>query len=380
VIEVVVPQISEVASEIVLVTWLKSEGEPVVKGEPLFELDTDKYVVEIEAFADGTLLEVVVPAGSVVEPGQVVARIGADGETAPSRTDADRSPATRDGAPRGSKVLASPKARRLAGELGVDLDAVTGTGTGGLISADDVLAAAGPARTAGSSDEGVEPLSDARRAIGARMQASKQSVPHFYVLVDVDMGEAVRLRARCVDDLGWERAPTFTDLIVLACGRALLACPEVNVKLADGGLRRRSTVDIGIAVGFEDGLIVPVVRDVDRLELRALSQATREAAERARSGRLLGADVAERSMVVSNLGMHGVDAFVAIVDEPDPVILAAGRVAERSVVIDGATAVGWRCTLALSADHRVLDGFAAARFLNAVKSELETASFLPEEA
>jgi pyruvate dehydrogenase E2 component (dihydrolipoamide acetyltransferase) len=383
-IDVVVPQISEVASEIVLVRWLKEEGAAVSKGEPLFELDTDKYVVEIEAFEGGTLTEVIVAAGSVVEPGQVVARIGGANEVPnASRSTKDVAPAPSPvavQAPRRERVLASPKARRLAQELGVDIAAISGSGGGGLITADDVHAARPP--VAIEADVGiVEPLSDARRSIGLRMQASKQTVPHFYVLADVDMSEAVRLRAHCVDALGWERPPTFTDLIVVACARALGERPDVNVKLSDGGIRRRSSIDIGIAVGLEEGLIVPVLKDVDQLELQAVSVATRAAAERARSGRLIGSDVAERSLVVSNLGMHGVDAFIAIVDQPDPVILAAGRVAERCVVIDGAAAVRSSCTLTLSADHRVLDGYAAARFLGVVTAQLESVfSFLPEEA
>jgi pyruvate dehydrogenase E2 component (dihydrolipoamide acetyltransferase) len=381
--DVVVPQISEVAAEIVLVRWLKSEGDAVRKGEPLFELDTDKYVVEIEAFEDGVLTELVVTEGSVVEPGQVVARIGADGDAPRAVQPALQvgpSHAVTEGAGPRQKVLASPKARRLARELGVDVSTLSGSGSGGLVTSDDVHAAAGLAG-AGAGEPGVEPLSDARRAIGRRMQASKQTVPHFYVLVDVDMGEAVRLRSHCVDELGWERAPTFTDLIVAACAHALRERPDVNVKLDGAGLRRRTTVDIGIAVGLEEGLIVPVVENVDRLDLRALSESAGRAAARARSGRLLGSDLAERSLVVSNLGMHGVDAFIAIVDPPDPIILAAGRVAERAVVSDGMPAVGWSCTLTLSADHRVLDGMAAARFLGAVKTRLESAfSFVSEEA
>jgi len=384
-IDIVVPQISEVASEIVLVRWLRSEGEAVRKGEPLFELDTDKYVVEIEAFEDGTLAEVVVPAGSVVEPGQVVGRLG--GVVAALITDAppmlrEPPPAVQigaDGGRREGKALASPKARRLAHELGVDISALAGTGSGGIVTSDDVRAAAAdPERT---RDESVEPLSGARRAIGLRMQASKRTVPHFYVMVDVDMSEAVRLRRHCVDALGWIRPPTFTDLIVAACAHALRACPDANVRLENEGLRTRTTVDIGIAVGFEERLVVPVIQEADQLELEALSSQARASAERARSGRLLGSDLAERSMVVSNLGMHGVDAFIAIVDQPDPMILAAGRVSERCVAVDGALAATWGCTLTLSADHRVLDGFAAARFVALVKSRLEDVfSLLPEEA
>jgi pyruvate dehydrogenase E2 component (dihydrolipoamide acetyltransferase) len=384
-IEVVVPQISEVASEIVLVRWLKSEGDEVVKGEPLFELDTDKYVVEIEAFENGTLAEIVVAEGTVVEPGQVVARINGDhtpvhtGPPVPAARELAHASAVVDvpeAAPK-QKVLASPKARRLAQELGLDVALLTGTGRGGLVTSGDVLAAGTRAPT--SAAPGIEPLSDARRAIGARMQHSKQTVPHFYVMADADMSEAVRLREHCTETLGWERPPTYTDLIVAACAKALASLPELNVRLREDGLERRTTIDIGVAVGLDDGLIVPVLQSVDRLPLQTLSTNARDAAERARAGRLIASDVAERSMVVSNLGMHGVDAFIAIVDTPDPMILAAGRVAERCVVVDGRPAVRWECTLALSADHRVFDGFAAARFLGAVQQDLQDCfSMLPE--
>jgi pyruvate dehydrogenase E2 component (dihydrolipoamide acetyltransferase) len=382
-VEVVVPQISEVASEIVLVRWLKSEGEPVIKGEPLFELDTDKYVVEIEAFEDGTLTEILAAAGTVVEPGQVVARIKRDAAPAhivPAAPDSseyvgDDGADAGDVAHRRRKVLASPKARRLAHELGVDLGLLAGSGSGGLITSDDVH------RAVAATDNRLEPLSDARRTIGARMQDSKQTVPHFYVMVDVDMNEAVRLRRHCTETLGWERPPTYTDLVVAACAQALRELPDLNVRLEGERLRRRATVDVGIAVGLEDGLIVPVLDGVDRLPLRTLSERAREAVERARSGRLQVSDLGERSMVISNLGMHGVDAFIAIVDKPDPMILAAGRVAERCVVVDGAPSVSWQCTLSLSADHRVLDGFAAARFLGVVRRRLEACFvLLPEEA
>jgi pyruvate dehydrogenase E2 component (dihydrolipoamide acetyltransferase) len=385
--EIVVPQISEVASEIVLVRWLKTPGDAVTKGEPLFELDTDKYVVEIEAFEDGTLAEVIVPDGSVVEPGQVVGHLeGAAGLSisgaptpAPVREPEKPAPIATDGALRERRALATPKARRLARDLGVDVSALTGTGTGGMVTSDDVRGAV--AETRGVPEPGLRPLPRARRVIGSRMQESKRTVPHFYVMSDVDMSEAVRLRRHCVDTLGWERPPTFTDLIVAACAHALRTDSDANVRLEEGGLRRRATVDIGIAVGLEDGLVVPVIREADRLELQALSFQARAAAERARSGRLLESDLTEKSMVVSNLGMHGVDAFIAIVDPPDPMILAAGRVAERCVVVDGALAVRWECTLTLSADHRVFDGFLAARFIGAVKSQLENVfQFLPKEA
>ena len=379
-VDVVVPQISEVASEIVLVRWLRTPGDRITKGAPLFELDTDKYVVEIEAFDDGVLAEILVEAGATVEPGQVVGRLqiadaddqGIQSETIgnrPARATAAADPVS---PPARQNVLASPKARTIAKERGIDIRSVPGTGRGGVVTAADVLAA--------TPDTSFVALSPIRQTIGARMQASKRDVPHFYLMVDVDMSEAVRLRTACVENLGWSRPPTFTDLIVMACARALRHLPEANVRLDDGGLRRRTSIDIGIAVSCDDGLRVPVIAKVDQLGLTQLSEAARTAAERAREGRMLGSDLGERSMVVSNLGMHRVDAFVAIVDQPDPMILATGQVAERSVVIDGAPAARWGCTLTLSADHRVFDGAGAAQFVVRVKDELESATDFVSDA
>jgi pyruvate dehydrogenase E2 component (dihydrolipoamide acetyltransferase) len=203
------------------------------------------------------------------------------------------------------------------------------------------------------------------------MQASKREVPHFYLLVDVDMGEATKLRGHCTRVLRWERPPSFTDLVAGACARALTVVPEANVSFRDGGLAERSVANVGIAVSVENGLVVPVLRDAAGLDLRRLSASARVLVERAREGRLRETDVDGRSLVVSNLGMHGVDAFVAIVDMPDPMILAVGRIADRCVVIDGVPAVRPTCTLTLSVDHRAFDGVLGARFLETVKEVLE---------
>ncbi len=386
-IDIVVPQMSEVASEITLVRWVRAPGDRIAKGDPIFELDTDKYVVEIEAFEDGVLVEALVPEGSVVEPGQVVARLEPKAASTESEGRGDPSPPPAvhtDPAPpppakapdpgQRDRILATPKARRVARELGVDIGSLLGTGQGGVVNEADVRAAA---LTHGS--RGV-PLSPMRRALGERMQTSKREAPHFYLMVDVDMTQALELRRSSVEALGWDRAPTFTDLIVAACARALRLRPETNIRLENGSLLERSTVDIGIAVDCDDGLRVPVVANADELGLQALSETTRAAAERARQGRLVGSDVVERSMVVSNLGMHGIDAFVAIIDLPDPMILAAGAVTERCVVVDGSPTVRSMCTLTLSADHRVFDGVGAAGFVVAVRGELESALDFAGEA
>lgn len=185
------------------------------------------------------------------------------------------------------------------------------------------------------------------------------------------MAQAQHLRKRCVEDLGWERPPTYTDIIVKACALAVVSMPEVNVHYHEDGLVQRNTVDIGVAVSLDDGLIVPMVSNVDRIGLRKVSEVIRDLARRARKGRLKASDLAERSIAVSNLGMEGIDAFVAIINHPDPMTLAVGRVADRAIPIEGKITIQPMCTLTLSIDHRVLDGVIGSRFLMRVKEHLE---------
>ncbi len=410
-VEIVVPQIGEAIAELQLVTWLKEEGDPVKQGEPLFEVDSDKAVVEVEAFAEGTLAKILVPAGSAVMPQDVVGIITAPGEAYAAEEKAPPSPIK---APSPAALHASPVARRMAPDLGVDLEGVEGTGRSGRITADDVRRAArkpppgarepagrvlaSPRARArahelnvalhdlegtgidgmvverdvmGAADGAAQPMPRQRLAIAAKMVRSKQNVPHFYLMVDVDMGAAGALRTYCRDTLGWEAAPTYTSLLVRACALALARTPEVNVAYAEGGIRKRSGVHIGIAVALEDGLIVPVVRDAGRLGLAETSERLGALVARAREGKLQAGDLVEKSMVVSNLGMYSVDTFVAIIDVPDPMILAVGRVAERVVPVEGQIAIRPMCTLTLSVDHRVLDGVQGARFLEQVKRYLE---------
>jgi pyruvate dehydrogenase E2 component (dihydrolipoamide acetyltransferase) len=275
---------------------------------------------------------------------------------------------------------ATPKARRLAAELGMDIAALTPSSPDGLIRSQDVQAAAPTLLTPPTPvipptlpTPSVHPLSRQRRAIAARMVASKRDVPHFYLLVEVDMKQALRLRQYCLDALGWERKPTINDLIVRAAALALKAMPRVNVSCqADGdGYMQHDEVNLGIAVSNDDGLLVPVLQRVDQLDLRQTSERARELVVRARQGRLREGDFGAKSMVISNLGAYGMDAFFAIIDPPDPMILAVGRVADRITPVDGRAAIRPMCMLTLSADHRMLDGALAAAYLSKVKTLLE---------
>jgi pyruvate dehydrogenase E2 component (dihydrolipoamide acetyltransferase) len=411
-IEIVIPQVGEAVAEVTLIEWLKSEGDQVRKGEPLFEVDTDKTVVTVEAFADGLLAQILVPAGSGVMPRQVVGLLApadevvaapeeptaACGKTSPvaQRVAAELGvdPNAVSGSGPGGRVmaedvrhfatqqarkemsspkrvLASPKARRVAKELGVDLAGLAGTGVDGLITVKDVQAVTESIQAARSAPVDAQSPSKLRQAIATRMTVSKQTVPHFYLMADVDMAQAQQLRTYCRQTLGWERAPTYTDIIVQACALALAASPEVNVIYGDEGLIQRRTIDIGVAVSIDNGLIVPVLSQADGLSLRETSEQIRRLAERAHQGRLRESDLSQKSMVVSNLGMYGVDAFIAIIDPPAPMILAVARVADRIVPVDGQPAIRPMCTLSLSVDHRVLDGTQGSQFLTRVKTILE---------
>lgn len=398
-VEIVVPQVGEAVAEITLLHWFKREGDPVRRGEALFEVDTDKAVVEVEAFCDGAVSRILVPAGNAVMPQQAVALLATMEELAatqstggpnafqgPAALTTNPAPLARHTAPTGTdarSVPASPKARRLAKELGIDLTMVVGTGVDGLIIAEDVQRAATAHAEPATRDPvpmAQPPDSKLRRAIAIRTQASQQMVPHFYLMVDADMTEAQRLRVYCREQLSWERAPTYTDLMVRACALAVSNLPEVNVAYTDVGLTRRTTIDIGIAVSVDAGLLVPVLVECDRLSLREISSEVRRLAEQARVGRLPLTSEPHKSLVVSNLGMHGVDAFAAIIDMPDPMILAVGRVAERVVPVNGQPMVRPMCTLVLSVDHRALDGVQGARFLTRVKAYLEHATELVDTA
>ena len=412
--DIVVPQIGEAISELRIVAWYKQVGDDVKVGDLLFEVDSDKAIVEVEAFVDGKLIEILAPADSAVMPQEVVARVVTADETlpAPREVPVTLPDSSSDGKkPSGANV--SPVAQRMAAQMGVSLDGITGSGINGRITAEDVQSYASQqtvvserilaspkarnlaksrgvdlATLTGSGVDGLivvrdvesaaptptttaTPMSKLRQTIAANMLASKQQVPHFYLMADVDMSEANRLRDYCRDLPGWERAPTYTDIMIRACALSIAEMPAVNRSFNNGGFVERQQVGIGVAVAVDEGLIVPTMPDADQHSLQSIAEILRGLGERARSGRLKPADLGEKSMVISNLGMYGVDAFIAIIDMPDPMILAVGQVADRLVPVNGQAVIKPMCTLSLSVDHRVLDGVQGAQFLGLVKNRLE---------
>ena len=416
-IEIIIPKMGETTTEVRILHWMKSEGEAVEKGEPLLEVETDKATLEIESFATGVLKRILVSEGEYADAMQVVALLeGEGGEETRPRAETPRTAARPSATPVARRLAedmgvdltqisgtghngqittedvrkvhpmeseisevdkpapastpASPKAKRLAKEMGIDLRLIRGTGMDGMITVDDVQSAVRDVESEFAGERAGE-LSRLRQTIAFRMSKSKQTIPHFYLMADVSMEEVERLREDCVHDHDWERPPTYTDVIVRACALALASIPEVNVRYNEAKLIARETVDIGVAVGVEQGLLVPVLPNADQLGLLEVSQEIRSMTKRARAGKLKESDLAEKSMVVSNLGMEGVDAFIAIIDPPDPFILAVGRVVDRVVPIEGEVRIMTMCTLTLSIDHRVLDGVMGARFLMRVKEHLE---------
>ncbi len=334
-----------------ILRWIRSEGDTVAKGDPLMEIETDKVTVEIESPASGTLAGVSAPEGADVPVGQPVAVILAEGESVPAAV----APVE---APRPGRRLASPKARRLAQERGVDLDALAGSGPHGAVVAADLGSAAPEPPTT--------TLVRAGGAIWQRMAerttASWQSIPHFYLERDVDAGQLNAWRETVRKREGYERL-THTDLLIKVAATALRRHPRVNGSDGD--------VNVGIAVAVEDGLVVPVVHEADRLDLREIAERRIEIVAAAREGKLKPEHVTGGTFTISNLGMFGIDAFQAIVNAPQAAILAVGRIADRVVAVDGQPAVRPRLTLSVSFDHRVVDGARGAGFVETLADLIE---------
>ena len=371
-----------------LIRWLKAEGEPVNKGEPLMEVETDKATVEIDAPAAGILAQVSAAPGDQVPVGQKIALILAPGEALPTKREATpaalhQHPATSTPVPPaepaaqtrhvGERVPASPAARRIAKEKGLDLASIKGSGPGGSIVAEDVLRAAeaqtrplfGPPKIAETL-----PLTAMRRVIGERMAKSKQSAPHFYLSLDADMTEVNKKRAEW-KERGGKIIPSINDFVIWACAQALREFPALNSSLTDHGLQLFSDINIGMAVAIEEGLVAPVLRNADRLSLEQLACYSRELVEKAQKKKLIPLDYEGGTFTVSNLGIFGVDSFIAIINPPQCAILAVGRIAPRVVPFGEGIAIRTMMTMTLSADHRIVDGAIAARFLQEVKGLLE---------
>jgi pyruvate dehydrogenase E2 component (dihydrolipoamide acetyltransferase) len=367
--------------------WLKSEGDTVAKGEPLFEVDTDKVTQEVESDFAGVLLKIVLPSGEA-PVGQTIAYIGEAGEEVKAEAapkaeapKAERAPeqvsdtvvSDTPSSSNGGRVKASPLARRIARERGIDLHALTGTGPDGRIVAEDVergqaAAPSAPAAMPAGEIESV-PLTNIRKTIARRLTAAWQA-PVFQLTVSADMTRANALVA-AARELNPDVRVTVTDLLAKVCAHALMRHRDVNVQYTEDALLKFPTANIGIAVAAPQGLVVPVVRSVERLTLAELATARGEVVGRARESKLTSQDMEDGTFTISNLGMFGIEQFVAVLNPPQAAILAVGATIDTPVARDGAVEVRPIMSMTLTVDHRAVDGAEGADFLRTVKQFVE---------
>ena len=393
-VEIVMPAVEMAQDSGILVRWLKAEGEFVKQGEPVMEIETDKTVFEFEAPGSGTLANVSAKEGDEIPVGQVVAVLLAEGESAPEgaaataktvATPVAESSASGGGAAQapsqavqpavGKMPLASPKARRLAAEAGISLASVRGSGPDGAVLAADV----GPHRGAEAAPSVAEQeyeiirLKGKRRIIAERMQQSAQAAPHISLSLSVDVGELQRLVERLSSQVESKTgAPLkMTPVLAKVTAAALEKHPRLNAHFVDEEIHQYSKIHLGIAVALDDGLIVPVIRDVGGKKLTDVHVEMQDLLSRARSGRLRSDEIKGGTFTVSNLGMFGVEQFTSIVNPPEIGILSVGAIADRAVKANDQIALRPMMQVTVNVDHRAVDGAVAADFLKTLKSLLE---------
>ncbi|HUI31224.1 MAG TPA: pyruvate dehydrogenase complex dihydrolipoamide acetyltransferase [Candidatus Acidoferrales bacterium] len=405
-VRIQMPKLSDTMDTGRIVRWLKKEGEKVVPGDVIAEVETDKANMDMEAYDEGTLLKIVAKEGDRVPIGGLIAILGNAGEdisasvretgSVPDAQESERheaqsspekiTPLAQVTAPSLSKtesskgngrLKASPLAKRLARERGIDIGDVKGSGTGGRIVKRDVEASMTSKRRAvvSSGEFKDESLSMMREAIARRLSQSNIEAPHFFLTVEVKMENAIAFR-ESLNSFNEESKISFNDIIVKACAAALQEHPEVNATFMKDKIRMFGDVHIGVAVAIDDGLITPVIRDVDKKGLRDISIETKGLAAKARERKLKPEEYSGSTFTVSNLGMFGVDEFTAIINPPEAAILAVGAIVEKPVVEDGQIRIGKRMRMTLSSDHRVVDGALAAQFMQTLKKILESPAAL----
>jgi pyruvate dehydrogenase E2 component (dihydrolipoamide acetyltransferase) len=429
--QIVMPKMSDTMEEGVVVKWLKREGERIEFGEALAEIETDKAVLELEASTAGVLRKILVQEDSKVPVGELIAVIGSGDEDISSLVGGSSAPPIQTSVPVAiaaaisstptlstampsaeatvrqealvrERIDASPLARRMAEEAGIDIAQVLGTGPGGRVVKQDIetflaqlrsqpprqpaspgippSAAAevlpslqkepAPVEAAGL-DHTEQELSMMRQTIARRMTLSKTTAPHFYITIAIDMERAIALR-QSLNELAVDDAKiSFNDMILKAVANALRQFPRMNVSYGDDKIRSHQRVHLSMAVALDEGLITPVIRDCDRKSLGEIAREAKELTDRARARRLRPEDYAGGTFSVSNLGMYEVEDFGAIINPPEAAILAVGTIKQQPVVVDGQLSIGYRMKATLSGDHRVVDGATAAQFLQIVKRLLE---------
>jgi len=382
-IEVILPKVDMDMASGTISRWLVKDGDKVSKGATIFEIETDKSTMEVESPGDGTIGQISAREGAVVPVGVAVAFIFGEGEdanairlpNAPLRTEAPKpvsapAPIIAPVAGDSSKPRATPLARRIARERGLDLATISGSGPRGRIRADDVQAHVKLAPPPIAENADLIPIDNMRRTIAERLVFSKITVPHFYLAASCDVEKLLKLRAEfnAIADLP---KLSLNDFIIKALALALQQVPEANASWTDQGILRHRTVDVSVAVAVEGGLFTPVVRAAETKSVGQIAAEVKDLAARAKERRLQPSDYAGGSTTLSNLGMYGVESFAAIINPPQATILAVGAATRRPVVAGEELRVGSRMDCTLSCDHRVVDGAVGARLLGAFRGLIE---------
>jgi pyruvate dehydrogenase E2 component (dihydrolipoamide acetyltransferase) len=394
------PRLSDSMEEGTIIKWLKAEGDEVARGDELVEIETDKATMTYEADSDG-VLQIVAAEGDTLPVGEVIARLNGAGEATEVRRQASEgepepaaqaepepepepapppSAAESDG---GERVKASPIARRMAREKGLELSSLRGTGPGGRIVKADVESAAPaaapqaapaaapePAAATGKGESELVELTRTQQLIARRMAESKATVPDFALNMDIDMEAAVAMRAQLKEVA--EVVPSFNDMVVKASALALREYPRANGSYKDGRFELHGRINVGVAVAAQDALIVPTIFDADRKSLGEIARVARELAGKVRDGTIAPPELSGGTFTVSNLGMYGITSFTAVINPPQAAILAVGTIERRPTVVDGEIVPRHRMAVTLACDHRILYGADAAEFLARVRGLLES--------
>ena len=442
--DVLMPRLSDTMEEGVLSQWLKHEGDQIRRGDVLAVIETDKAAMDMEAYDEGVLTRILVEEGASVPIGTPIAVIGGTGTFAPAESRGAAAPgqdrgaavagqdqnavaaapaappsaapphpvpeapsrresASAEPARQAGQVLASPLARKLAQERGIDLSAIGGSGPGGRIVRADieeaarerpgaqpapspaaapaqaharpassaVVAAAASAQPVPTADIEEIPLTTVRRLTAERLAASASEAPHFYLTVVAAADNLLDFRAQCNERPGADVKITVTDLLIRACATTLRHHPDVNASWDRTRILRHRDVGVGVAVAIDDGLIVPVIRDADRKTLTEIAREARDLTGRARARKLAPDELAGGTFTISNLGMYGIRQFTAVINPPQAAILAVGEAVRQPVVREDQITIGTTITLTLSIDHRAVDGATAAGFLTGLKQLIE---------
>ncbi|MGB8353650.1 MAG: pyruvate dehydrogenase complex dihydrolipoamide acetyltransferase [Chthoniobacteraceae bacterium] len=410
------PKLSDTMTEGTLLRWRKKKGETVAAGDILAEVETDKATMEMEAFDDGILAEVYVQDGGKATVGQKLALLLAPGEKAPEggapaapapaakpAEGQAAAPAAATGAPApkspqpsantapasGARVKASPLAKKIAASKGIDLSKITGTGPGSRIVSRDLETASAaapktaapagvPPMPAGPNDQRI-PLSGMRKIIADRLLLSKTTIPHFYLNIEVDAGELMKLRSEvnATAEKSGQPKLTVNDFILKAAVVAAIKVPKVNAAFDGDAVIEYGSINLAVAVAIDDGLVTPVIRDAQKKSLREINAAVKDLATRARSKKLKPDEYQGGTLTVSNLGSYGIDNFSAIINPPQSIILSVGAVVKKPVVnARNEIVAGQRLSIGLSCDHRVVDGAIGAEYLAELRKLIENPALM----